>query len=49
MVLSFVHSQDDSGYNNDYGEYADYQDYNNDYQQEDNLYYDFAEREQQKK
>ena len=49
VALSFVHSQDDSGYNNDYGEYADYQDYNNDYQQEDNLYYDFAEREQQKK
>eukprot|EP00534_Pseudo-nitzschia_fraudulenta_P003730 CAMPEP_0201133242 /NCGR_PEP_ID=MMETSP0850-20130426/48180_1 /ASSEMBLY_ACC=CAM_ASM_000622 /TAXON_ID=183588 /ORGANISM="Pseudo-nitzschia fraudulenta, Strain WWA7" /LENGTH=255 /DNA_ID=CAMNT_0047403817 /DNA_START=260 /DNA_END=1027 /DNA_ORIENTATION=+ len=48
VALSFVHSQDDSGYNNDYGEYADYQDYNNDYQQEDNLYYDFAEREQQK-
>ena len=45
----FVRAQDDSNYHNDYGEYAEYQDYNNDYQQEDSLYYDYAEREQQKK
>lgn len=45
VALSFVRAQDD--YNN-YGEYADYQDYNNEYQQEDSLYYDYAEREQQK-
>lgn len=47
-VLSFIRAQDDAGYN-DYGEYAEYQDYNDDYQQEDNLYYDYAEREEQKK
>ena len=49
MVLSFVQAQDKGDYNNDYGEYADYQDYNNEYEQDDNLYYDYAEREQQKK
>ena len=49
VALSFfVRAQDDGNYN-DYGEYAEYQDYNNDYQQEDSLYYDYAEREQQKK
>ena len=46
VALAFVRAQDD--YNN-YGEYAEYQDYNNDYQEEDNLYYKYAEREQQKK
>ena len=52
VALAFVRGQDD--YNNNYGDYAEYQDYNNDYQQndyqqEDSLYYDYAEREQQKK
>jgi len=46
VAPAFAQGQDD--YNNNYGEYAEYQDYNNDYQQEDNLYYDYAEREQQK-
>lgn len=46
-VLSLIQAQDEQGYN-DYGEYADYQDYNNEYQQEDSLYYDYAERENQK-
>ena len=46
-VLSLIRAQEEQGYN-DYGEYADYQDYNNDYPQEDSLYYDYAEREQQK-
>mmetsp|Transcript_17040 Transcript_17040/g.39321 ORF Transcript_17040/g.39321 Transcript_17040/m.39321 type:complete len:253 (-) Transcript_17040:999-1757(-) len=45
VALAFVRAQDD--YNN-YGEYAEYQDFNNDYQQEDNMYYKYAEREQQK-
>jgi len=46
-ALSFVRAQDDVGY--DYGEYAEYQDYPNDpYQQEDSLYYEFADREQEK-
>jgi hypothetical protein len=51
MALSLVLAQDDGNYGNDYGEYAEYQDndYNNDYNQEDNLYYDYAEREQNKK
>ena len=47
VAPAFAQGQDD--YTNNYGEYAEYQDYNNDYQQEDNLYYDYAEREQQKK
>lgn len=46
-VLSFIQAQEEAY--NDYGEYAEYQDYNGDYPQEDNLYYDYAEREQQKK
>eukprot|EP00536_Pseudo-nitzschia_multiseries_P017297 jgi/Psemu1/50217/gm1.50217_g len=38
------------GYNDDYGDYADYQDYNNnDYGQEDSLYYDYAEHDERKK
>lgn len=46
-ALSFVRAQDDVGY--DYGEYPEYQDYPNDpYQQEDSLYYEFADREQEK-
>jgi len=38
-------------YSNDYGEYNDYQDdNNNEYgQEQDNLYYDYAERHQHKK
>ena len=52
VALSLVRAQDEASYN-DYGEYAEYQDYGNDYQQdyqqEDSLYYDYAEREQQKK
>lgn len=49
VALSFVQAQDQGGYNDDYGEYAEYQDYNNnDYEQEDDLYYDYAERDQRK-
>mmetsp|Transcript_4738 Transcript_4738/g.13675 ORF Transcript_4738/g.13675 Transcript_4738/m.13675 type:complete len:253 (-) Transcript_4738:650-1408(-) len=49
VALSFVQAQDQGGYNDDYGEYAEYQDYNNnDYAQEDSLYYDYAERDQLK-
>ncbi len=47
-VLSVIQAQDE-GYYNGNDDYAEYQDYNNDYNQEDNLYYDYAEREQQKK
>ena len=46
-VLSVIKAQED--YYNDNDDYAEYQDYNNDYNPEDNLYYDYAEREQQKK
>ena len=52
VVLSFTNTnaQDNGDYNDGYGEYADYQDYGNDeYAQEDNLYYDYADREEQKK
>jgi len=48
VALSLVRAQEDANYNNDYGDYAEYQDYNNDYPQDDSLYYDYAEREQQK-
>lgn len=44
--VALVRAQD-GYYNNDDGDYADYQDYNNDYgQDEDGLYYDY---DQQKK
>lgn len=49
VALSFVQAQDQGGYNDDYGDYADYQDYNNnDYGQEDSLYYDYAEHDERK-
>ena len=49
VALSLVRAQEDVNYNNDYGDYAEYKDYNNDYPEDDSLYYDYAEREQQKK
>lgn len=45
-VLSVIKAQEE--YYNDNDDFAEYQDYNNDYNPEDNLYYDYAEREQQK-
>jgi len=48
VALSLVRAQEDVNYNNDYGDYAEYKDYNNDYPEDDSLYYDYAEREQQK-
>jgi len=47
-VFAFVVAQDDVDYNNDYGQYAEYNDFNNDYQEEDALYYDYSLREEQK-
>jgi len=48
--ITFTYAQGDDR-NNDYGEYADYQDYaNNEYgEEQDNLYYDYAESHQPKK
>ena len=51
LVFPSISAQDNNGYNNDY-EYGDNgysNDYEYGYEQEDNLYYDYAERQQQKK
>lgn len=50
LVFPSISAQDNNGYNNDY-EYGDNgysNDYEYGYEQEDNLYYDYAERQQQK-
>jgi hypothetical protein len=46
MAASSQSSYAQDGYDNDY---ADYQDYAGDYGQEDNLYYDYAQRQESKK
>ena len=45
MLSSLAAAQ--GGYD-DYADYQEYQDYNGDYGQQDNLYHDYAERQQSK-
>lgn len=46
QTTSQSYAQDQGGYEDDY--YGDYQDYAGDYGQEDNLYYDYAQRQEAK-